>query len=44
VRLLIIVNERGECIVVATGKHAGRSIFLLDCGKTGSAFEKLSRW
>jgi hypothetical protein len=30
-RLLIIVNEAGNGIVVATCEHAGRSLLLLDC-------------
>lgn len=31
VLLLIVVNEAGDGVVVATGEHAGRSLLLLDC-------------
>ena len=31
VRLLVVVDEAGDGVVVAAGEHAGRSLLLLDC-------------
>jgi hypothetical protein len=31
VLLLVIIDEGGDCVVVATSQHARRRIFFLDC-------------